>query len=403
VVASGSDDCLVKLWDIPARRWLKDFSSHREHVRSVSCSADGSKLASASHDETVKVYDVATGATLKTIPMDSGFVSLSPKGDRLVCGEDDLEIWDLPRDERVTIPMAHGNDLILSACFSPDATLIASAGDNNSVKLWTTEFHTRPDSHSRTVTCMCFSEDGSLIASGSSDGTVKIWDPTNCSCLFTLSTDTLITSVAFSPNHTLVAAGSYDGTVWIWDVESQKLRTTIRTSSPNSVELIRFSPDESKLVSASNDKSIRVWDAETGSLLAFNYTNRSIEWMTFSDGDEIVVQGDGKLEKLKLCAVSSTSSPTIDPSEELEMEGTSTPFDLVWSTDDELTIQPPSTSYRLFRDRSDEWDDQWIMDSQGRRVFHWPDGYVSACHMRKLAVGTTTGRVAIVDFSNITY
>jgi WD40 repeat protein len=194
----------------------------------------------------------------------------------------------------------------------------------------------------------------------------------------------------------------------IWDVQSQELRkitdiTVSQRLALYSITHIRFSPDGSKLVSVSSDIiigiDIRVWDIETGSLLAFNYLHRSIEWITFLDSDEIVVQADSKLEKLKLCAV-STSSPTIGPSE--EMERTSTPFDLVLSIDDELTIQPPSPSYRLLQEWGSTWDDQWIVDSQGRRVFHWLDAYVSACHMRKLAVGTTTSRVVILDFSNVT-
>jgi WD40 repeat protein len=174
---------------------------------------------------------------------------------------------------------------------------------------------------------------------------------------------------------------------------------------------MRFSPDGSKLVIVSTDycgsifrDGIRVWDAETGYLLAFNYTYPidSIKWMTFTDGDEVVVQANSKLDKLKLCAV-SRSSPTIDPSEEMAGTSTPRPFDLVLLTDDELTIQPPSPSYRLLQNQSMEWDNQWIVDSQRRRVFHWLDASASACHMRKVAVGTYTGRVGILDFSNVTY
>jgi WD40 repeat protein len=77
VVASGSEDCLVKLWDIPARRWLRDFSNHTYPVHSVACSADGSKLASATLKGPVNVYDVPTGTTLKTISTNANFVSLS--------------------------------------------------------------------------------------------------------------------------------------------------------------------------------------------------------------------------------------------------------------------------------------------------------------------------------------
>jgi hypothetical protein len=106
------------------------------------------------------------------------------------------------------------------------------------------------------------------------------------------------------------------------------------------------------------------------------------------------------VEKLKLCAV-STSSPHIDPSE--ETEETSTPFDLVLSTDDEASIQPPPPSYRLLKEGDSEFDRQWIVDYHGRRAFHWLDSRVTAYHMSKLAVGTSTGRVAIVDFSSITY
>jgi hypothetical protein len=110
------------------------------------------------------------------------------------------------------------------------------------------------------------------------------------------------------------------------------------------------------------------------------------------------VQVSGELKKLKLCAVSA-SPPTIGPSE--QMAGKSTPFKLVLST--EHTIQPPSPSYRLLRTDRSQWDDRWIVDSQGRRVFHWLDADVSVCHMSKLAVGTSTGGVVILDFSNVAY
>jgi hypothetical protein len=92
----------------------------------------------------------------------------------------------------------------------------------------------------------------------------------------------------------------------------------------------------------------------------------------------------------------------MDPSEEIA--ATSRSFDLVLSTDDEATIQPsPSPSYCLLQERSRIWNHQWIVDSQGRKVFHWLDASSSVCHMKKLAVGTHTGRVAILDFSNIIY
>jgi hypothetical protein len=112
------------------------------------------------------------------------------------------------------------------------------------------------------------------------------------------------------------------------------------------------------------------------------------------------VRASGELKKLKLCAV-TTSPPIIGPSE--QMAGTPTPFQLVLFTDDEPTIKPPSPSYRLLYEQSRQWDCYWIVDSQKRRVFHWLDANVSACYMRKLAVGTTTGRVTIVDFSNVAY
>jgi WD40 repeat protein len=330
--------------------------------------------------------------------------------------------------------VTHGGRV--SACFSPDATLIASAG-GNTVKLWTTELHESPDSHSSEVNCMCFSEDGSLIASGSDDRTVKIWDAMDCSCLLTLTlsddSDRIpshFNSIVFSPNRTLVAAvGSLFIGVRIWDIESRKsCRMAMTGFPPFDVGQIKFSPDGSKLVSVSAQK-IQVWDAETGSILAFRKNmDRSIQWVTFSDGGEILVQvAGGELERYKLRAVSA-SSPAIGPSEEMaetsspselelstdnELEftfgpsegvaETSTPFELVLSTDDELTIQPPSPSYRLLREPCREWDDQWIVDCQGKRVFHWLDAEVSACHMKKVAVGTSTGRVTILDFSNVTH
>lgn len=67
LLASGSCDRTVRLWDVAAGRCLRVLAGHADWVRTVAFSPDGRWLASGSHDETIRIWEVQTGKLVRLL------------------------------------------------------------------------------------------------------------------------------------------------------------------------------------------------------------------------------------------------------------------------------------------------------------------------------------------------
>ena len=99
LLASGSDDKTVRLWDGATGVPIATLEGHSYSVTSLLFSPDGSRLASGSWDNTVRLWDSATGVPIATLEGHSSYVtslSFSPDGSRLASGSDDnvIRLWD---------------------------------------------------------------------------------------------------------------------------------------------------------------------------------------------------------------------------------------------------------------------------------------------------------------------
>ncbi|KAG8946138.1 hypothetical protein FRC03_001473 [Tulasnella sp. 419] len=270
-IASGSNDQTVRVWDSTTGAHIRTLEGHSSWVNFVCFSPDGTKIASGSDDKTVQVWDSATGAHIGTLKGHSHGVSsvwFSPDGTKIASGSYDetVQVWDSTTGAHIKTLKGHSK-WVLSVCFSPDGTKIASGSYDQTVQVWdsTTGAHIRTlKGHSNTVNSVCFSPDGTKIASGSDDNTVRVWDSTTGAHIGTLKGHSHgVSSVCFSPDGTKIAFGSYDETVQVWDSTTGAHIRTLKGHS-HGVNSVWFSPDGTKIASGSYDQTVRVWDSTTG-------------------------------------------------------------------------------------------------------------------------------------------
>ncbi len=290
----------------PNRPELVIQTGHSLGVAAVTFSPDNKLLASGSVDNTVKLWDTSARQELRTLkgPISKiGAVAFSPNGKWLAAGgvEGEIHLWDVitGRDG----PSFAGHTLkILALAFSPDNRLLASGSADNTVKVWDLAtgrlihtFH----GHKGWVTTVAFARDSQLFASGSKDKLLKLWSVNKENEIKTLAGHTgEISAVAFDATGESIASGGTDNTLYVWDVRKQRKLQTLN-GHKDKVVAVAFSPDSRALISASaGQKTVKYWDLASGKETASLTEPDNIdaitsaafspdrEWLAFTTGDK---------------------------------------------------------------------------------------------------------------------
>ncbi|CAD8209585.1 unnamed protein product [Paramecium octaurelia] len=195
-------------------------------------------------------------------------VCFSPDGTTLASGSEDasIRLWDIKTGQQKAILDGHQGE-VKSVCFSPDSTTLASGNEDNSIRLWdvqTRQQKIKLEGHLKAVTSVNFSPDGATLASCSRDKSVRLWDVKQGQQKAKLDGhQKAVTSVNFSPDGTTLASCSRDKSIRLWDVK-QGQQKVILDGHYMFVTSVNFSPDGTTLASGSGDKSISLWDVKTG-------------------------------------------------------------------------------------------------------------------------------------------
>lgn len=243
------------------------YKGHSQPVNSVAWSPGGQRIASASMDTTVQVWDAANGGHVLTYRGHTASVNAvvwSPDGQWIASsGGDTVQVWDAASGAHVSTYRGH-TFVVGAVAWSPDSRWIATGSLDNTVQVWnasTGKTALTYRGHRHSVNAVTWSPKGRWIASGSSDGTVQVWDAANGGPVFTYKGHTyIVNAVAWSPRGDRIVSGSDDYTAQVWDATTGGNAFTYQGHT-GSVTAVAWSPHGKQIASASLDGTVQVWDA----------------------------------------------------------------------------------------------------------------------------------------------
>ncbi|WP_407896811.1 NB-ARC domain-containing protein [Scytonema sp. NUACC26] len=306
IVASGGDDCTIKLWDVTTGECLKTLHEHTAGVSSVAFHPHGNLLASGSGDGTIRFWEIAEDRSLKVLEGHGGSVSsvaFSPDGSLLASGSEDgtVRLWDVKEASCIKTIQGHMG-LVWSVAFSPDGSLLASGSEDRTVRLWDISEGNCIrilDRHTNRVWSVAFHpifQDGlgSILVSGSKDQTVRLWNVANGSCLRTIRGYTnWIGLISFSPDGKLLASANEDRTVMLWDVADGKCQAVLKGHT-HQVWSVAFNLDGKILASGSEDRTVRLWNVNDSRCVRVLSGHTSRVWsVAFSSDGKTLASGSG--------------------------------------------------------------------------------------------------------------
>ena len=311
-LAIGEKNGKIELWDTKTGEKLPFFHQQdtSKRVFSLAFSPNGTSLASGSEDNLVRIWDLTSSKEPIILRKHIGWVNVlafSPDGAILASGSTDkmVVLWNAITGELLTTLKGHING-IAALTFSPDGTLLVSGSTDGAIKFWDTvsgkQIPKHITGHTEWVKALSFINDSNTLASVAFNGIISFWDLKTLQKTYTQMKrlHDLLYIAAFSPDGTQLASTGSEGrivfsrtggfvgytttdsSVSLVDVQTGWYLEGLKTDGGPFV--VAYSPNGKK-VAFNSYSNVRVWDIETGSCLNIPLSDK---WQLDHNGDVIV-------------------------------------------------------------------------------------------------------------------
>jgi WD40 repeat protein len=299
VLATGSVDRSVRLWDLETKKVRANIEGYSSAVRAVQISPDGRTLATAS---------------------DGGELSLPGIVVKVETGGSKIQLWDFPSGiPRAQLPVqqSNGTERVNSLAFIRHGKGLVTGHHDGTIRTWdmlSFQSEVRAQDASP-ISAVAVSPNGERLATASRDlQTITVWDLSSMKALFVLQGHTNeITSLAFAPEGPVLASGAgadllpaRPGEVCLWNYTTGQLQE--RLPCPDRVTSVAFSPNGRWLAAGTQVieppslpvlpipgalGSILFWNVETRKALTVRAHERGVRALAFSPDGRTLATGGG--------------------------------------------------------------------------------------------------------------
>lgn len=267
LLASASDDATIKIWRRDSKL-LQTLKGHKDNVFSVIWHKNSAILVAASFDQTITVWHRLQEGLFDTKPVirisepdEVWGVALNSQSNILATSTKSGQVKLYSLDGKLIKTIAAHNSKIWSVNFSPDGKTFATAGADNLIKIWNMEgtLLKTLKGHTDQVLSVSFSPDSKSLVSTSQDRTVRLWDVTGKLLhTFEEAHPEEVLDARFSPDGKYITSAGTDNKLMVWDIAQKQKLYSFKQRGDKISEII-FSPDGKTIASASDDKAVKLW------------------------------------------------------------------------------------------------------------------------------------------------